>query len=97
LYFVPALFIVKIRRLLMPQISINIPEPLLHDIENSLLGSASPADFIIAAVKEKLTSEAHKKEFWKLSDQTRAAVFERGLTEFDVLKEFETSRHPSNG
>ena len=79
----------------MPQI--NIPDTLFHEVEKSLSGAVSPADFVVAAVEEKLTAEACKKEFMTLSDQTRSTVTEQGLTELDVLTEFDTLRHSPNG
>ncbi len=76
---------------------VNIPDVLFQEVEKSLPNAVSPDDFVVMAVREKLTSEGRKKEFFKLSDQTRSALMEQGLTESDVLKEFEATRHSLNG
>ena len=79
----------------MPQV--NIPDALFKEVQQSLPTAVSPDDFVVMAVREKLTSEGQKKEFFKLSDQTRSAMQRLGLTEADVMKEFEATRHSQNG
>ena len=76
----------------MPQV--NIPESLFHEVERVLPSTVSPDEFILTAVREKLTFEERKHEFYRLSNQTRAAMAAKGLTESEVLKEFELARHP---
>jgi hypothetical protein len=79
----------------MPQI--NIPDSLFREVEKALPNAVSPDEFIVMAVREKLSFEGQKSEFYRLSDQTRAAMTARGLTEADVLAEFESARHACNG
>ncbi len=79
----------------MPQI--NIPESLFREVERVLPNAVSPDEFVASAVREKLTSEEHKREFYRLSDQTRAAMAEKGLTESEILREFESTRRALDG
>jgi hypothetical protein len=79
----------------MPQV--NIPESLFREVEKALPTAVSPDEFVVMAVREKLTTEGQKREFYRLSDQTRAAMMKKGLNESDVLREFESTRHLSNG
>jgi hypothetical protein len=43
--------------------------------------AVSPDEFIATAVREKLSLEGQKGEFCRLSNQTRAAMAAKGLTE----------------
>jgi hypothetical protein len=79
----------------MPQV--NIPESLFQEVARVLPTAVSPDEFIVTAVREKLSFEGQKREFYRLSDQTRAAIGEKGLTESDILKEFEAARSSRNG
>lgn len=79
----------------MPQV--NIPDALFHEVEKALPKAVSPDEFVVMAVREKLTFEDQKREFYRLSDGTRAAMVERGLAESDILGAFESTRHSSNG
>ncbi len=71
---------------------IHIPEALFDDIRSVLPAAASADDFIRQAIREKLSSEARKREFQKIAEETRAAMKEKGLTEADILADFESSR-----
>jgi hypothetical protein len=73
----------------MPQV--NIPESLFREVEKVLPNAASLDEFIATAVREKLTFEGQKREFYRLSNQTRAALAANGLTDF------ESARQPQNG
>ena len=79
----------------MPQV--NIPESLFREVEKVLPNAVSPDEFIVTAVREKLTFEGQKQEFYRLSNQTRAAMAARGLTESDIVTEFEAARQSQNG
>ncbi len=67
----------------MPQI--NIPESLLREVESVLPCAISPDEFIATAVREKLTFEGQKREFYNLSDQVRHAMTAKGLTESECF------------
>ena len=58
--------------------------------------TTSPDDFVVQAVREKLSGESRKGEFYRLSDETRAAMAAKGLTEADLLADFEASRRTSS-
>jgi hypothetical protein len=79
----------------MPQV--NIPESLFREVEKVLPNAVSPDEFIATAVREKLTLEGQKSEFYRLSNQTRAAMTAKGLAESDILTEFESARRSCNG
>jgi hypothetical protein len=70
----------------MPQV--NIPQSLFEQIERVVPTTTSPDDFVVQAVWEKLSWEGRKGEFFRLSDETRAAMTAKGLTEADLLAEF---------
>ena len=79
----------------MPQV--QIPQALFDQIETVVSVNGSPEEFVVAAVREKLSAEKRKAEFYRLSDATCAAMTAKGLTEADVLADFEATRATSNG
>lgn len=74
----------------MPEI--HIPDNVFQEIEKILPAAVSADEFVVQAVREKLSSEDRKQEFYRLSDRTRAAMVEKGLTESDILAEFDLFR-----
>jgi hypothetical protein len=79
----------------MPQI--QIPQSLFDQIETVVPTTTSPEEFVVQAVREKLSWESRKQEFYRLSGETRAAMAAKGLSEADVLADFEATRQSSNG
>ncbi len=79
----------------MPQV--EIPQTLFERIETVVPRNGSPEEFVAQAIREKLSSEERKGEFYRLSDATRAAMIAKGLTEADVLADFEATRTTSKG
>jgi hypothetical protein len=79
----------------MPQV--NIPDSLFREVEKVLPIAVSPDEFIVTAVREKLSIEGQKSEFYRLSNQTRAAMTAKSLEAADILTEFESTRRPCNG
>ncbi|MGD0517794.1 MAG: hypothetical protein ABSA26_09695 [Thermoguttaceae bacterium] len=79
----------------MPQV--YIPDPLFKEIEKALPETSSPNDFVLQAVREKLTFVEHKEEFRRLSELTRAAMLEKNLSETDILTDFDCFRKKLNG
>jgi hypothetical protein len=79
----------------MPQV--QIPQVLFDQIETVVSATTSLEEFVVQAVREKLSSEERKSEFYRLSEETRAAMLAKDLTEADVLADFEAMRKTSNG
>ena len=79
----------------MPQI--HIPETLFAEIEKAISPSASAEEFVVQAVREKLSFEDEKREFCRISDQNRLAMNEKGLSEAEILAEFESLRGKLDG
>ncbi len=79
----------------MPQV--QIPQALFDQIETVVPGNGSPEDFVVQAVREKLSWERRKGEFYRLSDSTRAAMTAKGLSEPEMLADFEAKRTRPNG
>jgi hypothetical protein len=73
-----------------------LPDALVHQIEaTGVIGSAAVEAFVQQAVSEKLAAEQRRKKFFRLSDEMRAAMEEQGLTEEQLLAEFDSLRHTS--
>lgn len=81
-------------------LQIQLPDNLLQEIEAAgVTGSAVDA-FVQQAVREKLvatklTPQERREQFFRLSDEMRAAMHEKGLTEEQILAEFDRRRHSS--
>jgi hypothetical protein len=71
---------------------IQIPDSLFMQIEQALPPSASPEEFVVQAVREKLSFEDQKKEFYRISDRNRAAMIESELSEDGILRDFDSGR-----
>jgi hypothetical protein len=71
---------------------ITIPDELLQQVENVLPESVSTETFIADAVREKLFWQKRKAEFYRLSDETRRGMDERGISEAEILSDFEAFR-----
>jgi len=71
---------------------VDIPQDLFQQIQQVLPASKSTDQFITQAVREKLASNERREEFLRLSDITRQAMLERGLTEEELLDDFEKQR-----
>ena len=72
---------------------VDLPESLLQQIQAAGLTGGAIDEFVQQAVREKLRAEERRKEFVRLSDQMREAMLEEGLTEEQLLAEFEALRH----
>jgi hypothetical protein len=73
----------------MPQV--QIPQSLFEKIESVVHATTTPQDFVVQAVEEKLFWQGRKREFYRLSDETRAAMTAKALTEADILAGFSDS------
>ena len=73
--------------------SIQLPNTLVDQIAAASVPTGSVDEFVEQAVREKLAAEERRKEFFRLSDQVRAAMEKKGLTEEQLLAEFDALRH----
>ena len=71
---------------------INIEDELLQQVEQARPDSVSTEEFVADAVRKKLAWQARKDEFYRLSDDTRRLLDEKGISESEVLADFEASR-----
>jgi hypothetical protein len=72
--------------------NITISDELLERVEQSLPKATSVAEFVADAVREKLAWQQRKAEFFRLSDETRRQMEMRGISEAEILGEFEAFR-----
>jgi len=73
-------------------LNIQLPDNLLQEIEAAgVTGSAVDA-FVQQAVREKLDEEERRKEFHRLTAKIREAMLAKGLTEEEILADFEKHR-----
>jgi len=83
----------------MPQV--YIPDTLFSEIEQVVRLPISPEEFVVAAVRDKLSWESRKQEFFRLSDETRVAMRKKGICETDILNDFamvrQELREPNRG
>ncbi len=71
---------------------VDIPQDLFQQIQQVIPPSGNTEQFIAQAVREKLASNEQREEFLRLSDITKQAMLERGLTEEELLEDFEKRR-----
>jgi hypothetical protein len=74
----------------MPQV--EIPDVVFQQIEQLRPESQSAADFVLHAIQDRLAWEDRKREFCRLSDETRRLLSKQGISEADVLADFESFR-----
>jgi hypothetical protein len=75
---------------------VDIPQDLYQQILQVIPPSGNTEQFIAQAVREKLASNEQREEFLRLSDITKQAMLERGLTEEELLEDFEKYRRQPN-
>ncbi|MCI0331925.1 MAG: hypothetical protein L0228_01710 [Planctomycetes bacterium] len=71
---------------------IQIPDALLQQIEAAGVTGAAVDAFVQQAVREKLVADQRRTKFFSISDEMRAAMNEQGLTEQQLLAEFDALR-----
>ena len=71
---------------------ITISDELLQRIEQSRPGSLSTAEFVADAVREKLARQERRAEFFRLSDETRRQMGNQGISEAEILGDFDACR-----
>jgi len=72
---------------------IQIPDTLLQQIEAAGLTGSAVDEFVQQAVCEKLNWEARREEFRRISSRVREAMHDKGLTEEEILADFDSFRH----
>jgi hypothetical protein len=77
---------------------IHLSDALIQQIETTagLTGSAVD-EFVQQAVREKLDWEARRQEFRRITSRVRQAMHDQGLTEEDILADFESFRREMSG
>jgi hypothetical protein len=73
---------------------VQIPDTLLQQIHTAGVTGSAVDEFVQQAVREKLHEEERRKEFHLLTAKIREAMLAKGLTEEDILSDFEKQRHP---
>lgn len=73
---------------------VELPAELFQQIEQSLPVGGSVEEFVREAVARKLHDEERRKEFHRLSGEIRDALRAKGLTEEEILADFEKQRPP---
>ena len=71
---------------------ITIADDLFERIERALPESASTDGFVGEAVREKLAVQERRAEFYRLSEETRRRMDEKGISESEILGDFEAFR-----
>lgn len=74
----------------MPQI--DLPQDLFQQIDATRSPTVSTSEFVAVAVREKLEKERRAEEFLRLVEGNRQAMLAQGLTEEDVIADFEAWR-----
>ncbi len=75
---------------------VDIPQDLFQQIQQVIPPTGNTEQFIAQAVREKLAENKRREEFLRLSDITKQAMLERGLTEEELLEDFEKHRRQPN-
>jgi metal-responsive CopG/Arc/MetJ family transcriptional regulator len=68
---------------------ITIPDELLERVERAVPEAVSTEEFVADAVRDKLAWQQRKAELYRLSDETRQRMDEKGVSEADLLRDFE--------
>lgn len=71
---------------------IRISDALLQQIQAAGVTGSGVDAFVEQAVREKLHEEVRRKEFHDLSSKVREAMLAKGLTEEEILADFENHR-----
>jgi hypothetical protein len=72
--------------------TIAIPDELLKQVAAIRPESVSTEEFVADAVRTKLAWQSRRAEFFRLSDETRQAMQKKGLSETELLADFEGFR-----
>lgn len=75
---------------------IELSDTLLQQIEAAGVPGNAVDAFVEQAVREKLHEEDRRKEFHRLTAKIREAMIAKGLTEEEILEDFEKHRRPQS-
>jgi len=73
--------------------AVTLPDDLWNKLEQSLPKSVSAEEFVAQAVREKLAFQGRQAEFYRLSEETRRLMQEKGVSEEDFLRDFNAFRN----
>lgn len=73
--------------------AVVIPPDLLEKIEHTLSNGGSVDDFVRIAVEEKLDDTARRSRLHHLTAKIHEAMLAKGLTEDEILADFDQHRH----
>jgi hypothetical protein len=73
-------------------VHIAIPEDLFESLKNTAPASMPAEDYVVELLREKRATKEQQKEFYRLSDRTKSAMAQKGITEEDILNDFESFR-----
>jgi hypothetical protein len=79
----------------MPQI--DIPQDLFQQVDQTRPRSVSTAEFVAQAVREKLDRDDRMTRLDELTGRIRRSMLEHGVTEEEVLTDFEAHRDAACG
>lgn len=71
---------------------VEIPGDLFQQIQASVPAGGSVDAFVREAVRDKIHGEERRKVFHQLTEKVRQAIGAKGLTEEEVLADFEEHR-----
>ncbi len=71
---------------------IEIPGDLFQQIQANVPAGGSVDAFVREAVREKIHGDERRKEFHRLTEKIRHAMVAKGLTEEEILADFEAHR-----
>jgi hypothetical protein len=72
--------------------TVQLSDALVERIEAAGVTNGGLDAFVEQAVREKLDWESRRAEFYRLSSQLRQAMKDRGITEEEILTEFDSFR-----
>ena len=75
-------------------LQIELPDNLLQQIESAGVTGSAVREFVQQAVQEKLHEAERRTEFHRLTAKVREAMLAKGLTEEELLADFEAQRRP---
>ena len=74
--------------------NLELSDSLLQQIEAAGFTGSAVDGFVQQAIREKLNDEERRKEFHKLTGRIRESMLVKGLTEDELLDDFEKHRLP---
>ena len=76
---------------------IEIADELFRQIKKHVSDFRAAEQFVAEAVREKLDWQQRQAKFYELSDETRRRMVNRGISEAEILADFQASREGRTG